>query len=209
MVPQEPRALKDPVLLRRRLERLHEPHVAPLNTLVRELRESRGGGETVPWFDPDGGGVNSKTLMLFESPGPRSTAAKGSGIITPDNNDGTASNTFLLRDEAGLRRDELLHWNIVPWYIPAGTKTGKPTEADLAGGARFLQQVLCLLPNLKVIVLVGKFAQDGWKKVPAVAVPTGVWKLPMPHPSPTNLNTRPENREEILRILGRVRALLD
>lgn len=209
VVPQQPKALKDPVALRARLARLQEPHVAPLNALVQELRESQGGGETVPWFDPDGGGIRSQVLMLFESPGPRSTAAKGSGIITPDNNDGTASNTFLLRDEAGLSRNELLHWNIVPWYLPEGMKTGKPTTADLAAGARSLQRVLDLLHNLHVIVLVGKFAERGWKLVPPTALAPGVRICAMPHPSPTNLNTRPECRPEILAVLRQVKALLD
>ncbi|HEY9440972.1 MAG TPA: hypothetical protein VIS29_20465 [Streptomyces sp.] len=35
----------------------------------------------------------------------------------PDNDDLTARNCWMLRDEAGLPYEESVHWNVVPWYL--------------------------------------------------------------------------------------------
>lgn len=157
--------------LANRLSRIREPHVAPLNDLVEELSVQRGISE--PWFDPDGGGVNARILLLLESPGPKSTAGKGSGIISPDNDDDTAENTWLLRREASIDPAMIVHWNAVPWFLD---DEKKPTARVKEDGARFLKKTIQLMPALRVVVLAGRHAQDTWaryRKLPgAVAITT-------------------------------------
>ena len=59
-------------------------------------------------------------LCVFEAPGPMANAGNkqpGSGFISADNNDQTAENDWLLRNETGLTEDITLNWNIVPFYL--------------------------------------------------------------------------------------------
>jgi hypothetical protein len=93
--------------------RIHDRHVAPLNRLVEEMNAGRDA-HLAPWFDPDGGGIDAHVLFLLENPGRRASSARGSGFISADNNDDTAANFFCLRDQAGLPRDRLVAWNVVP-----------------------------------------------------------------------------------------------
>jgi len=69
---ERPRAHRHRNAVKWKLTQLDEPHVAPLNAWVRELRVACGGGESVPWFDPAGGGV-IKSLRL----GNKEFAGKG------------------------------------------------------------------------------------------------------------------------------------
>jgi hypothetical protein len=105
--------------------RVHDSHVAPLTRLVEEINEGRG--HRAPWFDPDGGGTGARVLFLHENPGRKATSEResGSGFISADNNDDTAANFFRMRDQAGLPRDQLVAWNVVPWYQPNGDRTAK------------------------------------------------------------------------------------
>jgi hypothetical protein len=51
-----PRAPADAAFLAAKRARIDEPHVAPLNALVRNLRELSTNVDTrraVPWFDPE------------------------------------------------------------------------------------------------------------------------------------------------------------
>jgi len=112
--------------------RVHEPHVAPLTRLVEEINEGRA--HRAPWFAPDGGGTNARVLFLHENPGRRATSERksGSGFISADNNDGTAADFFRIRDQAGLPRDQLVAWNVVPWYQPDGERTANATRQNVA-----------------------------------------------------------------------------
>lgn len=58
-----------------------------------------------------------------------------------------------------------------------------------------------LLPNVRVVVLLGKAAADAWELV-GVDLPA----IRAPHPSPKNLNSHPRSREMILRALRDARA---
>jgi hypothetical protein len=96
--------------------------VRSLSGRVARIRLTRGGGNSVPWFDPGSGGREAEVLLLFEAPGARAGGAgpirpnrPGSGFISPDNNDDSAAAVFWLKSESGLPRDRVLHWNIVPW----------------------------------------------------------------------------------------------
>ncbi len=185
--------------MERKLALLDEPHIAPLTQFVRRLRSQRGGGESVPWFDPDEGGVGARILLLLEAPGPRATgpggprpAAEGSGFISCDNNDQTAANLWALLDQAGVDRREIVTWNIVPWYVGDGTAIRPVSVADLEEARPALRELLSLLPEVRVVVLLGRKAAAGWQRA-GTDLPT----IEAPHPSPQAVNPRPAAWAEI------------
>jgi uracil-DNA glycosylase len=193
----QPRFFRDRREVERRLQRIDEPHVAPLNSWVRALRLRMGPEAIVPWFDPGDGGVEAKILWLLEAPGPKATVERGgSGFISCDNNDGTAQNTFETRAEAGVVRKDVVHWNAIPCYLGTNTKIRARTRGDMAEAGPLLAELLDLLPALRVVILGGGAAQELW----AGHGPTGarLTVIECPHPSPMNVNTRPGNREAIV-----------
>lgn len=180
-----------------RLGRIDEPHVAPLNDWVRDLQARIGPEAIIPWFDPDDGGVDASVLWLLEAPGGKATRERGgSGFISCDNNDATAENALRTREEAGLDRKLVVHWNVIPYYIGSNTKIRAWDPADVAAAGPLLAELLALLPNLRCVVLGGGAAQRAWKDFgptsPAMQV------IECPHPSATNVNTRPGTREAIV-----------
>ena len=198
-----PRTNLEPAEIARKLALLEEPHVAPLTAYVRSLRASRGGDDSIPWFDPTDAGVDSPILVLLEAPGRRATAKQGSGFISADNDDPTAANAWRLYQEAGInRRSDLVVWNVIPWYIGTDRGVRTWTEADLDEARDALRSLIDLLPRLGVVVLQGKAAQKAWDLL-GLEMPL----IRTPHPSPRNLNTRPHAREEILNALRAAKAL--
>jgi hypothetical protein len=111
---EESKKLGRPESRSARLSRTRDSHVAPLNRLVDEIREVRGCGLAVPYFDPADGGEGAECLFVLEAPG---TRAVQSGFVSRDNPDETAKNLLLLNAEAGIPRELTAIWNIVPWYI--------------------------------------------------------------------------------------------
>ncbi|MBT2513158.1 uracil-DNA glycosylase [Arthrobacter sp. ISL-30] len=206
--PAEPRAHRNQTQIHRKLALLDEPHVKSLNDWVRELNRARSGravpGESlVPWFDPSGGGIAAKILFLLEAPGSRASASRGSGFVSIDNNDGTAANCFALVREAGLSRCCFASWNIVPWYLPDGSRTQVTRLADVLEATQDLETVLAKFEHLNLVIAMGTHAKTGWELLRArsSAIRSLTWQA-APHPSATNLNTRPEQRAELLRIMN-------
>ena len=208
-----PRSHKDLIYLAAKLARIDEPHISPLNDLVRDMQADTGG--EVPWFDPDSGGTAARALFLYEAPGARSTGpdgprkkSKGSGIISPDNNDDTAENSWLLYRDANLPRHLTVVWNIVPWYLGTPTAIRSPDDDDVAAAQPYLDRLVRLLPDLRVVVAFGDKARDGWLRYllrpDAPLLPT----LACPHPSPQVLRRRPAYRDRILNALNRVTSIV-
>jgi hypothetical protein len=202
-----PRGHRDPAEVARKLSLLDAPHVAPLSAFVKRLQQLHGEA-AVPWFDPTEAGVNAPILLLLEAPGPRSTTQRGgSGFISPDNNDMTAQNMWTLLREAKIdRATDVVTWNVVPWYLGTDTKLRNASATDLAEARSALVDLLGLLPHLRVVVLIGKPARLGWERI-AADLPTTLPTLHCPHASPTNINTRPEARPEILAALVEARRM--
>lgn len=203
-----PRAHRDPEIVKGKLARLDEPHLAPLTQLVRRM--NRPPEQVAPWFDPDSGGVGARVLFLLENPGPKASAQRGSGFISPDNDDTTAETFFRLLAESGLPRAETVNWNVVPWYQPDGqTRTANATRGDVEHARPWLEQLIQLLPRLRLVITKGVPARDGWMRL--LATDPSIPLLPtiaVPHCSPRNLASRPDDRAFILAAMRRSAALL-
>lgn len=107
-----------------KLERLWDDHVAPLNRTVACWRQRPDlDGFTIPWFDPDDGGVGASVLLLLEAPSPATARSGDLSICSEDNHDATNRILKELRSASGLERREVVKWNIVPWAsgIPASS----------------------------------------------------------------------------------------
>ncbi len=192
-----PRLFSDPSALAEREKHLDDEHVAPLNEWVRDLRQRLGSSAIVPWFDPGDGGIRARILWLLEAPGPKATRQRGgSGIVSCNNNDGTAQNTWKFRAAAGVTRDLVVHWNAIPYYLGSETRIRAHARADVAAVGPLLRELLELLPDLSVVILGGRAAQDLWRGY--APQESAITPIECPHPSPTNVNTRPGTREQII-----------
>ena len=182
-----PRGFRDPSLVAERLAMLEtEQSVQPLREWAAHLAAARDAH--IPQFDPAEAGVDAKVLFLLEAPGPMTNAGNrraGSGFISVDNDDATASAMWSARNSAGLH-DGVIAWNIVPWYLGAASR--KPTAAELVDGAAALREMLTLLPYLEVVALTGRYAQEGWRRHVAPWVADGPDIVDIWHPSPLSLN---------------------
>lgn len=173
--------------------RLWESHVAPINQLVDQIRleiadewaqahASSAPPVFVPYVDPDSGGIQAKVLFVLESPaGP---AALGSGMLSADNNDGTAKNVWLSYQASGMPRTYGLAWNAVPWYVGDGKRNRNVTASDVARGMQYLRQLLDLAPDIRVVLALGKPAQASVGSAYDVLGPRGISVINAPHPSP-------------------------
>ncbi|MGW4113192.1 uracil-DNA glycosylase [Actinosynnema sp. NPDC004786] len=174
--PSTPRAHRNPVVVARKMALLKAPHLAKLTEFAQRIATERK--VDVPLFDPASGGVDSKVLLLLESPGP---ASAGSGLNSLDNDDPTAANLFTAMAEAGLSRKVCLNWNVVPWHLA----NREPSPAELRAAVPYLVELLRMLTALKVVVVLGRPAGTGWNlsgrghKLKVINAP---------HPSPLSIN---------------------
>ena len=132
--------------------RLNEPHVAPLMELVLSLRSR---GFNTPNIDPNDGGVNARALFLLESPGPR---AVGTGYISQDNPDQSARNMRGALHNAGLDRQGILLWNVVPYNVSSVLKNRNASSKQILDAIPETQAFLDRIPKLKAIVFGGRKA---------------------------------------------------
>jgi len=145
-----------------RLQKLEQPHVAPLNAFIRGLRER---GLNVPNIDPHDGGIEALALFLLESPGPK---AVGSAFISRNNPDPSARNMSRALEDVGLSRRETVLWNVVPHCISTAEQNRNASVSDIAASAPDTQAFIDLLPCLKAVVFCGRRAQ--------VAIPHLRWR---------------------------------
>lgn len=160
-VEVRPRALRDRAEILRRRGLLREPHIAQLTDWVAALRAGDPDTE-YPDFDPEGGGIEADILFLKEKPGPRTSfRAGGSGFISVNNDDPTAEWSCRFMAQAGILQSRTCSWNIIPgWNGQIAYRSKERRE-----GLPHVLKLLCLLPGLRVVVLVGKVAQRALSKV--------------------------------------------
>jgi uracil-DNA glycosylase len=188
-----PRGFRDQARVAERLGMLGSPRIVPLQEWATELHLQRR--QPVPHFDPAGGGVEARVLIVQESPGPAAAGGHrtGSGFASIDNDDPAAAQLWQLHSEAGPNQSDCVHWNIVPWHLPLGAT--KPDAADLRDGCAAMLDLLKLLRNVEVVILSGLLAQKGWHRFVRPArrdLPViDTW-----HPSPLSMK-QPGKREEL------------
>ncbi|MCW2634770.1 MAG: hypothetical protein JWQ99_1137 [Blastococcus sp.] len=188
----EPQRHRDPAFLTAKRGRLWEPHVAPVNRFVDLIRTEIATANTpadgpvpevfVPYTDPDSGGTAARILFVLESPaGP---AALGSGMLSADNDDGTAKNMWLAYKSSGMPRTYGLHWNAVPWYVGDGKKNAGVRDHQVELGRQYLLRLLDFAPLVRVVVALGKPAQRSIAGAATQLASRGTAVLDAPHPSP-------------------------
>lgn len=187
-----PKLLGNPSTRTAREAELREPHIAPLTEFVDRLRAEMGSRYQIPYFDPWDGGNVAEVLYLLEAPGAKAVL---SGFVSRNNPDESAKNFFQLNEQAGILRRRTITWNIVPWYIGAGSRIRSANSRDIQVGLRFLDSLFDLLPKLRAIVFVGKKAQLASMHVASLR--PNVRSFMCPHPSPLFVNHSPLNREKI------------
>ena len=152
--------MRDPQFRQQQADNLRAPHVAPVNALVDELINPADRG-WVPYVAPLYGGVNARVLNIHRDPGPKTHSQHGgSGFLCTENDDASAERFATLLDSAGIAVSETLSWNAYPWYI-----NRLPRAAELEAGVEPLRRLLGLLARLRVVMLHGGSAQDGWRRL--------------------------------------------
>jgi len=184
----EPRRHRDAAFLAAKRARWREPHIAPMNDFVDQIREQTG--LDVPYLDPDSGGAQAKVLFLLEAPA--RAAAHDSGMLSADNDDGTAANIWRAYREAGMPRTLGLHWNIVPWYVGTNEKLGAIDQEQRQRGAPYVLRLLDLAPEVRVVIAFGNHAKRGAESLSAELSRRDVTVLTSVHPSQRNYNSMRE-----------------
>jgi uracil-DNA glycosylase len=166
--------------------RLGEPHVAELNRWAGDVAAVQR--RRVPLVDPESGGVRAPVLVLLQDPS--EVAAHGSRLISRHNNDRTAGTIHRLSTDVGLPYATTLLWNVVPWWvadpaIPTGERLGLAAAARRA--RPHLGTLLDLLPEVRVVVLLGRHAQRAWDAAGLGARDREVLRAPHPSPQAVNL----------------------
>jgi uracil-DNA glycosylase len=177
--------------------------MSPLERLVKQIRVEQKLDVEVPGFDPHNGNEKAHFLFVLEAPGPQAVASK---IISFDNPDPTASNFRSQLKLAGIEREDIALWNIVPWYIgnKKKSKIRAAVNLDIKEGEKYLIQVIALMPELKCIVLVGGAARRAHVFLSAR---TQAHILSCHHTSGTVKNTKPEAEEENIAVFKHILTL--
>jgi uracil-DNA glycosylase len=165
-----------------------------LSELVNQIRTERNlKPEDVPGFDPLNGNQRAKYLFLLEAPGPK---AIKTGRISFDNPDPAAKNFKRQLDDAGINREEIVIWNIVPWYIGNADRTAirAANSDDVEAGKVYLKPLVALLPDLKCIVLVGSVARKAAHMLLSRITTARI--VCCHHPSARVVNLHPEKHQE-------------
>jgi len=154
------RRMRDAAFREQQVAKLRAKHIASINKLVEELRNPTAG-LWAPYVAPMYGGTNARLLSVLRDPGPKTnTAHGGSGFLCMENDDATAERIAGLFSGAGISAGDIVPWNAYPWYI-----NNRPTAAQLEAGVEPLRRLLQLLPGLRVVMLHGGSAHDGWKRL--------------------------------------------
>lgn len=139
----------------------------------------------------------------MEAPGSK---AVESGFVSRNNPDETAKNFFEVNQQADIPREVTITWNIVPWYIGSGNRIRAAQNQDILEGTEYLAQLLPLLPNLELVVLIGRKAQKAEAVIREQL--SELELVRMYHPSPTFVNRAPGNRDKVFASFQKVAGYL-
>lgn len=139
---------------------LRIPRIAPITDLVDTIRQQRPCD--VPYVAPMYGGVEARLLTVLASPGRQTRPAPGgTGFLCIENPDRAAATVKRLMSEADIDPLEMMPWNACPWF----TDGPSPSPAELEAGVVPWVQLIRLLRDLRVLMLMGGDAQNGWRRV--------------------------------------------
>jgi uracil-DNA glycosylase len=171
--------------------------------LVNRIRKERNLTiKEVPGFDPKNGNERAGYLFLLEAPGRK---AVQTGQISFDNPDPSARNFKEQLAAAGITREEIAIWNVVPWFIgnDAGTSIRAANHNDVRAGREYLIPLISAMPNLCCIVLVGGAARQVHMFLSHV---TKARIVTCYHTSGRVRNVRPETADENIAIFRFIKA---
>jgi len=144
------------------MSRIREPQVDSINTLCDQLMEELPGF-SVPYIAPHYGASTAVILALSSNPGPQASGAKGSGMLSRENNDGSAARMGVIYETVGLTDDQIMPWNAYPWHVHETHPNGLPNNL-IDDGLGALKRVLDLHPNIQAIVAHGGDAHRSVKQ---------------------------------------------
>ncbi len=192
----------------------------------RAYRHEEYWGKPVPSFgDPE-----ARVLLLGLAPGAHGSNRTG----RPFTGDGSGAFLYPLLWEAGFasqphataRGDGMrLSGAAITSVVRCAPPDNKPTGEELRNCAPYLDEELALLPQLRVVLALGKIAFDGYtaylQRTGAISrrsaysfshgaeyrLPRGGWLMGTYHPSLQNTNTGRLTAPMLLRVLARAREL--
>lgn len=130
-----------------------DPHIAPVNELVRKLRQERPD-LSMPLVAPHYNATTARVLSLLSNPGPRANGEDGSGFLSTENDDRTAERLGALYDRIGARSTDVIPWNAFPWYVHEVHPNGLPLSLVVAGQSA-LHQLIQAVPGIRAVVAHG------------------------------------------------------
>jgi hypothetical protein len=83
-------------------------------------------------------------------------------MLCCENDDPSAELHAALLAGAAIPYRELLPWNAYPWYIHREQR--RVSAADLDAAAVPLRRLIGLAPRLRIVMLHGRLARDGWRR---------------------------------------------
>ncbi|TFC59568.1 uracil-DNA glycosylase [Cryobacterium sp. TMT2-15-1] len=145
--------MADPAFRDDQMNRIREPQVRSINKLCDQLMVEQPG-YSVPYIAPHYGASTAVILALSSNPGPQAGGAKGSGMLSRENNDGSAARMGDIYESVGLTDDQIVPWNAYPWHVHETHPNGMPNNL-INDGLDALKRVLDLHPNIHSVVAHG------------------------------------------------------
>lgn len=156
------RRMADPAFRNDQLSRIREPQVRAINALCDALMAEKPG-LSVPYIAPHYGPSTASILALSSNPGPQAGGVNGSGMLSRENNDGSAARLGVIYETVGLTDDQVLPWNAYPWHVHEAHPNGLPNTL-IDEGLDALKRVLDLHPHIRSIVAHGGDAHRSVKQ---------------------------------------------
>ncbi len=128
-------------------------HVRPLNELILQLGDAKGGVR-LPLAAPWHGGIHARALIVLNDAGEPRDETTFMCIRNPDR---AADRQRHLMTEFDIDPADFCHWNGYPWPR-VGPKRDLTPEQALEGGLALLA-AMGLMADLRMLLLLGKKAQ--------------------------------------------------
>jgi hypothetical protein len=154
--------MADPAFRDDQLSRIREPQVHAINSLCDELAKEKPTF-SVPYIAPHYSASTARILALSSNPGPMAGGAKGSGMLSRENNDGSAARMGDVYERVGLADEHIVPWNAYPWHVHNTHPNGLPNDL-IEEGLDPLKRLLDLHPSILAIVAHGGDAHRSVKQ---------------------------------------------